>query len=162
MCAGPHGCTGRVAAKVDDFVARVVVARLSMPDALDWLLGDDERARRLAHRCDELQRRLDEAADSQADGKITTRALERITARLLPELEAAQRESDAAVRALDVEALRPLAGPAAAARWAVMPVSTRRAALETLGIEVLLLRRQKHGPGFEEETLRIVWARTCD
>lgn len=100
MCAGPHGCTGRVAAKVDDFVARVVVARLSMPDALDWLLGDDERARRLAHRCDELQRRLDEAADSQADGKITTRALERITARLLPELEAAQRESDAAVRAL--------------------------------------------------------------
>lgn len=43
-----------------------------------------------------------------------------------------------------------------------MPVSTRRAALETLGIEVLLLRRQKHGPGFEEETLRIVWARTCD
>jgi site-specific DNA recombinase len=156
MCAG-RGCTGRVQAKVDDFVARVVIARLSMPDALDWLLGDDERARRLAHRCDDLQRRLDEAADSQADGKITTRQLERITARLMPELQAAQRERDTAIRALDVEALRPLAEPEAAVRWEAMAVSARRAVLETLGIEVVLLPREKHGPGFEEETLQIVW-----
>jgi site-specific DNA recombinase len=156
MCAG-RGCTGRVQVKVDDFVARVVIARLSMPDALDWLLGDDERARCLAHRCDELQRRLDEAADSQADGKITTRQLERITARLMPELQAAQRERDTAIRALDVETLRPLAEPEAAARWEAMAVSARRAVLETLGIEVVLLPREKHGPGFEEETLQIVW-----
>ena len=39
-------------------------------------------------------------ADSQADGKITIRQLERITARLAPELEATRRERDAIVRAL--------------------------------------------------------------
>ena len=157
MCAGPRGCTGRVQEHVDDLVARVVIGRLSQPDALDWLLGDDEQARRLAQRCEELQRRLDEAADSQADGKITIRQLERITARLMPELEAAKRERDAAVRSLDVEALRPLAGPEAAARWEAMSVAARRAVLETLGIEVVLLPREKHGPGFEPETVRIEW-----
>jgi site-specific DNA recombinase len=157
MCNG-RGCTGRVQPHVDDLVARVVIGRLAMPDALDWLLGDDDEARRLAQRSDELQRRLDEAADSQADGKITTRQLERITARLTPQLDAAQRERDAAVRSLDVEALRPLAGPQAAARWEAMSVAARRAVLETLGVEVVLLPREKHGPGFEPETVRIEWA----
>lgn len=156
MCA-EQGCTGRVQVHVDDLVERVVIGRLAMPDALDWLLGDDERARRLARLCDELQGRLDEAADSQADGKITTRALERITARITPQLDNARRERDAAVRALDVEALRPLAGPEAAARWQAMPVTARRAVLETLGLEVLLLPRKKHGPGFEPETVQVNW-----
>jgi DNA invertase Pin-like site-specific DNA recombinase len=157
MCAGPRGCTGRKQEHVDNLVARVVIGRLAMPDALDWLLGDDDRARQLAQRCDELQGRLDDAADSQADGKITIRQLERITARLTPQLESARRERDAAVRSLDVEALRPLAGPEAAACWGAMSVAARRAVLETLGIEVVLLPREKHGPGFEPETVRIEW-----
>ena len=156
-CAGLRGCTGRKQQHVYDLVARVVIGRLAQPDALDWLLGDDERARRLAKRCDELQRRLDEAADSQADGKITTRQLERITARITPQLEAAQRERDAEPRSLDVEVLKPLAGPQAAARWEAMTVTQRRAVLETIGIEVVLLPREKHGPGFEPETVRIEW-----
>lgn len=156
-CAGERGCTGRTQSHVDDFVSEVVIARLAEPDALDWLLGDDEHARRLQRRCDDLQRRLDEAADSQADEKITIRALERITARLQPELEAAQRERDSAVRSLDMEALRPLAGPQAADRWEAMPVSARRRVLETLGMRVVLLPRTKHGPGFERETVDIRW-----
>lgn len=157
MCAGSSGCTGRVLAAVDDLVARVVVGRLAKPDALDWLLGDDDRARRLSERCDELQQRLDEAADSQADGKINIRQLERITARLAPELEATRRERDAAVQSLDIEVLRELAGPKAAENWEAMPVSARRAVLETLGIEVILMPREKHGPGFEPETVRVTW-----
>lgn len=156
-CNGPQSCVGRSQERVDNLVAQVVIGRLAKPDALDWLLGDDEHARRLAKRCDELQGRLDEAADSQADGKITTRALERITARITPQLEAAQRERDAALRSLDVETLRPLAGPEAAARWEAMPVTVRRAVLETLGIEVVILPRQKHGPGFEPESVEITW-----
>jgi site-specific DNA recombinase len=156
-CNGPRGCVGRTQAAVDDLVAAVVIGRLAMPDALDWLLGDDDEARRLAQRCEELQRRLDEAADSQADGKITTRQLERITARLMPELEAAQRDRDAAVRSLDLDTLRPLAGPEAAARWEAMPVSARRAVLETILEAVILEPRTKHGPGFEPETVTFVW-----
>jgi site-specific DNA recombinase len=157
MCRS-HGCTGRVQAQVDALVEAIVLGRLSQPDALDWLMGDDDQARQAGQRCDELQRRLDEAADSQADGKITTRQLERITARLMPDLEAAQRERDTAVRSLDIESLRALAGPEAETRWAAMPVSARRAVLETLRLEVALLPRVKHGPGFEPESVKITWA----
>lgn len=158
MCRG-RGCTGRVQSKVDAFVADVVIERLAQPDALDWLIGDDEAAQRAAARVEDVQRRLDEAADSYADDKITARQLERITARLTPELEEARRERDAAVRSLDFEVLRPLAGDEAAARWAAMPVSSRRAVLETLGVEVTLLPRKLNGPGFEYDTVRITWRR---
>lgn len=157
MCASARGCTGRVQRHVDALVAEVVIGRLQMPDALDWLLGDDEEAHKLSERVDILQRRLDEAADSQAEGKISTRQLERITARLMPELEVARRERDAAVRSLDLDRLRELAGPQAVARWKSMAVSTKRAALEALGIEVVLLPRAKRGPGFEPETVEVHW-----
>lgn len=156
MCRG-RGCTGRVQAHVDEVVAVAVIGRLQLPDALDWLLGDDEQVHRLQKRCDELQGRLDAAADSQADGKITIGQLERITARLMPELEAAKRERDAAAKALDVELLRELAGPEGSQRWDAMPVSARRAVLETLKVEVVLMPRKKHGPGFEPETVEVVF-----
>jgi site-specific DNA recombinase len=159
LCAGVKGCTGRLQVPVDDLVAHVVIGRMQQPDALDWLMGDDEHARRLADRCDELQGRLDEAADSQADGKITIRALERITARLTPELEAAQRERDAAVQSVDIEVLKQLAGPKADEIWEAMPVSTQRCVLETLGAEVVIMPRTKHGPGFEADTVHVHWRR---
>jgi DNA invertase Pin-like site-specific DNA recombinase len=157
MCASARGCTGRVQSRVDDLVAAVVIGRLQMPDALDWMLGDDEEARNLSERVETLQRRLDEAADSQADGKIDIRQLERITARLMPELEAARRHRDAAARSLDFAQLQELARPQAAARWASMPVSAKRSVLEALCIEVVLLPRAKRGPGFEPETVEILW-----
>ena len=159
MCV-EHGCTARTQDAVDDLVARVVIARMQKPDALDWLMGDDERARRLTQRCEQLQRRLDEAADSQADGKITIGQLERITTRITPQLEAARRERDAAVRDLDVDELRKLAGRHAAERWAEMRVSQRRAVLHTIGLEAVVLKpREKHGPGFEEESVGFVWTK---
>jgi hypothetical protein len=153
------GCTGRRVDRVDELVAAVVIGRLAQPDALDWLMGDDEAARRLTARVEELQQRLDAAADSYADGAITDSQLRRITARLTPEVEAARRDRDAAVRALDVDMLRPLAGPQALDRWGEMGVAQRRAVLETLGIEVVLLPREKYGPGFEPESVRIDWTR---
>jgi site-specific DNA recombinase len=158
MCAGPSGCTGRVQEHVDKLVAMVVIGRLSKPDALDWLLGDDERARVLTDRCKQLQQRLDEAADSHAAGRIPIRALERITAQLEPQLEGAKRERDAALQSIDIEQLKKLAGPDAAACWGAMSVPQRRKTLQTIGLEaVVLKRREKHGPGFEKETIDFVW-----
>lgn len=158
LCLSGGGCTGRLQEPVDNLVKKVVIARLAEPGALDLLLGDDEEAQRLQEHCKELQRRLDEAADSQADGKITIGQLERITARLEPQLVAAKRERDAALRGLDVEQLRPLVGPGAAASWEAMPVTQRRAVLQTIGLEAVVLDpRKKHGPGFEPETVRFMW-----
>ena len=119
MCDGTRGCTGRGEARVDDLVAAVVIGRLSQPDALDWLLGDDEQARRLAQRCEESQRRLDDAADSQADGKITIRATRTHHGSLL---RRSSRQPNVSVTRRfgrwTLQALRPLAGPEAADRWA--------------------------------------------
>jgi len=152
------GCVGRSKDRVDDLVGKFVVARMGQPDALDWILGDDEEARKAAARCDELQRQLDDAADSYAAGKLNVRMLERITAQLTPELEAAQRARAAATQTLDISLLQPLAGPEAAAQWEEMTVTSQRAVLEALGLEVVILPRIKHGPGFEPETVRIDWA----
>jgi site-specific DNA recombinase len=72
-------------------------------------------------------------------------------------LEAAKRERDIAIQSLDIEVLRKLAGRKAADRWEAMTVTQRRAVLHTLRLEVVLLPRQKHGPGFERETVRFNW-----
>jgi site-specific DNA recombinase len=158
LCLNGGGCTGRLQAPVDDLVKKVVIGRLAKPDALDWLMGDDRPAKRLQDQVNELQGRLDAAAVSQAAGRISIRALELITAELAPHLEAANRERDAALVDLDIEQLRPLAGPGADACWEAMTVTQRRAVLRTIRLEaVVLLPRTKHGPGFERESIDFIW-----
>ncbi|MGC5246437.1 recombinase family protein [Gordonia sp. DT219] len=155
VCDG-KGCVGRVEQPVDELVRDVVIGRLSMPDALDWLLGDDDEARRWAERVDELSRRMAEAADAFADGAINAEQLRRITARLQPDLDDAQRQRSASVVSLDLDALRPLAGPTARACWDEMTVAQRRAIVETLQMRVIV-DRGRPGPGFDPETIRIEW-----
>jgi hypothetical protein len=156
-CNGKRGCVGRTKDLVDKVVASAVVKRLARPDALDWAVGDDDEARRALDRAKEIQRKLDAAADSHALDKISLRSLERITARWAPELAAAKLASSVAVRSVDIETLRKLAGPDAAVQWEAMTVSTKRAVLETLGVTVSILPRKLHGPGFEPETVDIAF-----
>jgi site-specific DNA recombinase len=157
VCDG-KGCVGRSEPAVDDLVKEVVIERLSQPDALDWLLGDDDEARRWSERVDELSRRLSEAADAFAEGAITTEQLRRITERVRPDLDEAERRQAECVVSLDLDALRPLAGPTARENWDDMEVSQRRAVLEALGIKVIV-DRTRRGPGFDPESVRFAWAR---
>jgi site-specific DNA recombinase len=91
LCLKGGGCTGRLQEPVDKLVAEVVIGRLQMPDALDWLMGDNERARRLTDRCDALQRQIDEAADAFSGGQEAIQKVrERIIGQLVPQLEAAK------------------------------------------------------------------------
>ncbi|UUO04306.1 hypothetical protein M4D79_14170 [Mycolicibacterium novocastrense] len=150
------GCVGRSEPAVDELVRDLVIGRLSMPDALDWLLGDDQEARRWSQRVDELNRRLAEAADAFAEGAITAEQLRRITARLQPDLDEAEQRRTESVVSLDLEALRPLAGPTAHERWEAMSVAQRRAVVEALGIRVLI-DRTRPGPGFDPDSVRIKW-----
>lgn len=152
------GCVGRSEPAVDELVRDLVIGRLSMPDALDWLLGDDADARRWSDRVDELNRRLADAADAYADGAITAEQLRRITARLQPELDDAEQRRAESVVSLDLDVLRPLAGPTARERWDEMTVAQRRAVVEALGIRVLI-DRTRPGPGFDPDSVRIVWTR---
>lgn len=150
------GCVGRSEPAVDDLVKDLVIGRMSMPDALDFLLGDDAEARRWAERIDEIGRRLADAADAFADGAITAEQMRRITARLQPELDDAEQRSAASAVSLDLDALRPLAGPQAGQLWDDMAVAQRRAVLGTLGLRVVI-ERTRPGPGFDPASVRFEW-----
>lgn len=151
------GCVGRQQESVDDLVRGVVVARLSRPDALDWLLGDEEAAKAADARARDLRGRLDDAADRFADGGITGDQLERITARLTPEIAAAEAERAKHAGSRDLEALAALAGPGAAERWDAMSVVQRRAVLQALDVMVVIDKVKRRGPGFDPECVRFVW-----
>lgn len=158
ICDSNKGCVGRSEPAVDDLVKGVVIGRMSMPDALDFLLGDDAEARRWSERIDEIARRLADAAEAFADGAITAEQLRRITARLQPELAEAEQSRAASVVSLDLDALRPLAGAQAGQRWDEMTVSQRRAVLSTLGVRVII-DPTRRGPGFNPDDVRIEWTR---
>lgn len=155
LCDG-KGCVGRSEQAVDDLVTRLVLGRLAMPDALDWLLGDDDEAHRWSARVDELSRRLADAADLFADGAITVEQLRRITAQLQPELADAERKQAESVVSLDLDVLRPLAGPEAQQRWEALTLAQRRAVLETLGLRVIV-NPTRRGPGFDPNSVQIDW-----
>ncbi len=155
VCDG-KGCVGRSEPSVDEFVREVVIGRLSQPDALDWLIGDDEQARHYSDQVDALNRRLAEAADAFADAAISAEQLRRITARIQPDLDEAERRLRESVVTLDVEAIRPLAGPAGRQRWDEMAVAQHRAVLEALGMRVLI-NPTRPGPGFDPASVEIRW-----
>lgn len=159
ICDANKGCVGRSEQSVDNLVKEVVIERLSRPDALDWLLGDDAEARRWAEQVEALRGRLDEAADAFAEGAITAEQMRRITARVQPEIEDAARKRDESVVALDLDAIRPLAGPEARQRWDELEVAQRRALLEALGLRVII-DRTRPGPGFDPTSVRICWKTT--
>jgi site-specific DNA recombinase len=59
VCA-EKGCTGRNQGQVDALVRAVVIERLSRPDALCWLAGDDRALAEVAERIQAARRKLDE------------------------------------------------------------------------------------------------------
>lgn len=158
ICDSPRGCVGRSEPAVDDLVKRVVIGRMSKPDALDFLHGDDDEAQRLTNRAEELSRRLSDAADDYAEGSITREQLRRITERIRPELDVIAQRREESLVSVDVDTLQQLAGPEAEHRWDRMSVAQRRAVLESLGLRVVI-DRTRPGPGFDPKSVRFEWQR---
>jgi site-specific DNA recombinase len=127
---------------LENYVTAVVVGRLSQPDMLAELErqrggGRDVRAEATA--VAELRGRLDLAADQYADGSIDAEQLRRITARLRPRLEAAERqarERHVSTVLATVAAEATSAGPAAL--WRRLPLETKRAVIRDLATIRLL------------------------
>lgn len=121
---------------LDDFVQRVVIARLSRPDAAD-LLDDRER-----HDVDELRaerRRLEtsvrQAGDDEQDGLIDRAERVRLTRRANARLA----EIDEKLRAgVDTSALADVVGAEdVAATWHALTLGRKRAILEALATVVV-------------------------
>jgi site-specific DNA recombinase len=139
---------------VNAVVEGVTVARLQQPDALDLLTtGGDEAVSGALAEVAEKQARLDGFYDEAAAGRLTPAALARIEARLLPEIEAAERRAH---RATVPAVVAATAGPDAAARWARLTLPQRRQIIDTL-MTVRILPTGRGARTFRPEDVEIVW-----
>ncbi|WP_411721991.1 recombinase family protein [Mycetocola sp.] len=126
----------RRGAPLDDFIERVVIARLSRPDALD-LLADRDRPDTDALRAE--RRRLEvavrQAGDDEQDGLIDRAERVRLTKRANARIA----ELDDLLRAgVDTNAFAEVVGQSdVAAAWYALPLSRKRAILEALATVVL-------------------------
>lgn len=153
--SGKH--VNRVAAPVDEYVSKIVVARLRREDARDLLLADDDRPDLPVLRAEAmaLRSRLDSVmAEFADDDTMTPAQLRKVTKRIkerLAEVETAMADAGR------VDVLGPLVhAEDPQIVWDGMDVDRRRGVIETL-MEVRL-----HPPGrgvrtFRPETVEIDW-----
>jgi len=140
---------------VDEFVTEVVLARLERPDLADVLAesrDDDGTAVALAE-AREKRARLEGFYDAAAAGELTPAALSRIEARLLPEIDAADRRARAAVTS---PLVGDTAGPDARKRWAKLTLPQRREIISTL-MTVRIMPTVRGSRVFRPESIAITW-----
>lgn len=157
--APAYGCrecfrVRRKVASVDEVVETVVVGRLSMPDGPNLLGGDAQEMAKAEDELDALRSRLESAADQYADGAITGAQLERITTRLRPKIEDAERRVRASA---PVPEFAAFGGAGAAQAWARAGLETKRAIIAQL-LEVTILPAGA-GRGFDPATVKVEWRR---
>ncbi len=137
----------RRCALLDDFVERVLVDRLSRPDAA--VLGRPEttvdtaalHVERLA-----LQARLDELVDRFTAGQITGQQMERGSTTLRAQLDDLDRRL---ATAAGTSALAGVTGAGAAEVWPTLDLSRRRAILDTLMTVTVHRTRRGRPPGWQ-------------
>src|SRR3954451_25416061 len=136
-----HGCVTRRQQDLDELITAVVVQRLARPDAAGLFTTGDTADRRVAlAEAEQLRARLDHAAEQYAEGSIDGRQLERITARLRPQLAQAKKR----LRTVDpAPLLDGLLGVADVAEvWGRLPLSRRRAVVNLL-LEITVHRTRQ-------------------
>ncbi len=151
-----RGHVARAAQPVDDFVTRLVVARLSRPEARQLLAAGVETpdAEGLRVEAVALRARLGEAAESFADGAITAGQLEKISARVrarLDEVESAMARSARGVVLADL-----VNAPDVAAVWETLALDRRRAVISEL-MTVSIMPTGRRGNVFDPTSVRVGW-----
>ena len=150
-----RGCVIRRQEDLDDLVNGVIVERLARPDAAGLFTTSDTTDQRAAlAEAEQLRGRLDHAADDYADGKIDGRQLERITARLRPQLAQAEKR----MRTVDsAPLLDGLAGtPAVRDVWEQLPLSRRRAVVALL-LDIRVHRTRQGARTFDPAAVELRW-----
>lgn len=147
-------CVSRREADVDHLVTEVTLRRLERPDLADLMThaADDETSSALAE-AREKRARLEAFYDTAAAGELTPQALARIEARLLPEIEAADRRARAVVTSPLVAAT---AGAEARKRWAALSLPQRREIISTL-MQIRIMPTVRGARNFRPESIEIEW-----
>lgn len=149
-------CIARKKIDLDDFVCRVVVARLSRPDAVDLLrpAGADTQFTEAVQELRALRARLDGFYDQAADGGLTPAALARIEERLLPQIQAAERRAQH--WAIPTVVSEVVGSDDVAGRWETLTLAQKRAVISTL-MDVQIMPAVKGSRVFDPAKVRIVW-----
>jgi site-specific DNA recombinase len=151
------GHVARQAEPVETFIEKLVVARLSRPDAADLVTAEDSGVdvAALREEATAIRVNLEEMASDRALGKITRAQMLKATEAGTARLEAIGAELESAARE---NVLAPLvAAENAAAMWAGLDISRKRAVIKTL-MSVTL-----HSPGkgarraFDPATVQVAW-----
>ncbi|WP_322767539.1 recombinase family protein [Frankia sp. Cr1] len=156
-CNARKSCVGRNQKRVDDLVHWVLIERLSQPDAWVLFTRDDSSAHKAREEAETLRARLNTAADDYADGTITIMQLRRINARLLPQLEQAERAAQLAVPGVASELVGELiAAPEQC--WNGLGITQQHAVLVALRMRIRILPTRR-GPGFDHNSIEIKFLR---
>jgi site-specific DNA recombinase len=151
FCAGCYKLR-RKADAVDEVVEGVVVARLSRPDAAGLFGGNPGALKQASDQVQAIEARMEIAADQFAEGGITGPQLERITAKLKPQLEAAR----ASLRAHEPSPeMDEFTGPKAGQAWERATIDRRRAVIEA--IMTITILPSGAGKTFDPEQVKIEW-----
>lgn len=144
-CGAMSACVQRKEVHLDDFARDALIARLSRPDSLVWMQGDESEAAQAAEEVTALTQRMDELQDDYDAGFVSRDKMRQKQTALAAQIAAAKARRDAAARSLDVTLLRELAGPTARAAWDRLDVAQRRLALEAVGMRIEVLRSVPSG-----------------
>jgi DNA invertase Pin-like site-specific DNA recombinase len=153
----------RMALAVDDFVDRVVVKRLSQPDAIDLLRKPDgPDTAKLATEAVALRAQRDNLASLLMQGVLTEVGVRRESEKLRVQIESIEAQMADAVRG---SALAGLVGvPDVKKAWDATPMDCQRVVIDELMTVTLLPSRKGRPPGwkpgdyyFDPETVDVQW-----
>jgi DNA invertase Pin-like site-specific DNA recombinase len=150
VCRAGVGHLARDMRSLDAFVTGLVLQELANPSLIERLSEsvDDPRVVDARERARALRVRLEEATDEFTSGALSAGTLAKIEAKLMPEIERAEREARASVLPTT---LPDIAGPDADACWDALTIVAKRDVIRTLfTITVLpaLPGRRKFDPTF--------------
>lgn len=144
----------RKRADVDEYVTGIVVGVLGRPDTLGLFAPRKAAHLDAANEVRDLRQRLDDVADAYADGKIGTGQLARITARIKPRLEDAERRARQIVDGTPLlDGITGL-GVDVPAAWQALPLSRKRAVVQLL-MTVTIDRAAQGARTFDPATVRV-------
>jgi len=149
-CSAALGHFARMAEPVEDFVDRVVAARLGQPDAASLIHADDASPE-LREQAEALRARRDGLGVALADGLLTPAQVKIATDRLNSQIAALERQLADAGRA---RALGDLVGAPEA--YLALPADRRRHIIDLL-MEVRLLPPGRGTRTFRPESVQIAW-----
>ncbi|MFY1589122.1 recombinase family protein [Micromonospora sp. WMMD734] len=148
-------CVSVKTTNLEEFVEAIVVEWLARPDVIKVLAAphQDDEAKRAEGEAAEMRTRLEAFYAASAAGNISPAGLAKIEARLLGEINAAERR---AYSARVPQILRDVARPDIGEAWAQMPVALRREVVDLL----MVVKVHPTGRGqriFRPERVEIEW-----